>query len=68
LCEGHAKELIPTRELPHSKIAAGATDAVVEIVRRQEVQQLRKDGLPSIHRPAPSIVKWKEHGLDGKPS
>ena len=42
LGKGHTQKLIPTGEPTHSVLPSVATRATVELMRRQEVHQLRK--------------------------
>jgi hypothetical protein len=49
LFKSHAEKLISARELPHTVIAAVATDTAVKLVGQQKVHQLREDGLSYIH-------------------
>ena len=49
LREGHAKELIETRESPGLVIASISSDAIVEISFGQEVHQLRKNDSSRVH-------------------
>jgi hypothetical protein len=49
LSEQQAKELVPTREVLHVTIALVAIDANLELVGREEIQQLRENTAAKIH-------------------
>jgi hypothetical protein len=57
LSKGQAEELIPTREVFDVAIALVTIDADLELVARDEIQKLRKNGSAKIH-----VLSPKEGG------
>ena len=62
LSEGHAKELIETREVANPLIAMIASDATVELASWQEVDQLREDVTIVEHEPSPDALRRVGNG------
>ncbi len=62
LGESQAEKLIVTGKLAGAVIPTITAHAFVELVLRQEVQQLGEDGSSREHLPALSTQKWMEHG------
>jgi hypothetical protein len=57
LSEGHAEELIETGEAAKPLIAVVASDATIELVSGQRVDQLRKDVAIVEHEPSPDAMR-----------
>jgi hypothetical protein len=68
LREGHAKELIATRESAHSTVAVVATDAAIEFVPWQKFHQLSKNDFAGVHRPFLSTQWWTQDDRKTSPS
>ncbi len=60
LSEQQTKELIPTREIFDVTIALVAIDADLELVGRNEIQKLRKNGSAKIHQLSPKKQGGKQ--------
>jgi hypothetical protein len=57
LSEGHAEELIETGEAANPLISVVASDATIELVSGQRVDQLRKDVVIVEHEPYPDAMR-----------
>ena len=63
LREGHGQEVIVAGEASRPIVSPITSHALVEIVPRKEVHQLREHQLASMHRPSPAIRKGSKDGL-----
>ena len=66
LGESHAPELVATEELTNAMIAGVSLDASVELMSRNEVQQLRENRSAFVHVSHLSIWRWKEYDRNGR--
>jgi cobyrinic acid a,c-diamide synthase len=60
LGESHGEKLIPTRERPHTLVAAIARHAAIEFVVRKKADELRKHGSTLVQGLSPSQLIAKE--------
>ena len=62
LSEGHAEKLIEAREVASPSVATIASDATVELVSWQGVDQLREDVSIAEHEPSPDTLRRVGNG------
>ena len=62
LSEGHAEKLIEAREVASPSVAPIASDATVELVSWQGVDQLREDVSIAEHEPSPDALRRVGNG------